>query len=98
MTRDDLIRRISERYPGISLAEARSLILDFIEAMKSSVIQSENLELRRFGVFEVHHRDSRVARNPKTGEKVQVGPRKSLIFRPGKILKIRMKNLTKRSS
>ncbi|MHB1286821.1 MAG: HU family DNA-binding protein [Leptospirales bacterium] len=98
MTRDDLIRRISERNPGISLLDARTLVLDFIDAMKASIIQSENLELRRFGVFEIHHRSSRIARNPKTGEKVSVGPRQSLIFRPGKILKLRMKNLTRKSS
>ncbi len=98
MTRDDLIRRISERNPGISILDARALVLDFIDAMKESIIQSENLELRRFGVFEIHHRSPRVARNPKTGEKVSVGPRQSLIFRPGKILKLRMKNLTRKSS
>ena len=98
MTRDDLIRRISERNPGISLLDSRTLVLDFIEAMQSSIIQSENLELRRFGVFEIHHRSARIARNPKTGEKVSVGPRQSLIFRPGKILKLRMKNLTRNSS
>lgn len=97
MTRDDLIRRVSERTPGISLFDARSLVLDFIEAMKSVIIESENLELRRFGVFEIHHRAARIARNPKTGEKVSVGPRQSLIFRPGKILKLRMRNLTRKS-
>ncbi|MHB1927524.1 MAG: HU family DNA-binding protein [Leptospirillum sp.] len=97
MTRDDLIKRIAEKNAGISLSDARDLVLDLFDSMKTVILEGESLELRRFGVFEIHHRQPRIARNPRTGEKVSVGPRKSLIFRPGKILKLRMKNLTRKS-
>jgi integration host factor subunit beta len=97
MTRDDLIRRIAEEMPGISIPEARRLILLFVEGMKKGLTEAENLEFRRFGVFEVHHRKPRTARNPRTGASVQVGSRRSLVFRQGKVLKARMKNLTKRT-
>ncbi|MCL4460245.1 MAG: integration host factor subunit beta [Nitrospirae bacterium] len=98
MTRDDLIKRVAEKNAGISLSEARNLVLDLFESMKSVILEGESLEIRRFGVFEIHHRKPRIARNPRTGEKVSVGERKSLIFRPGKILKLRMKNLTRKST
>ena len=98
MTRDDLIKRVAEKNAGISLSEARNLVLDLFESMKSVILEGESLEIRRFGVFEIHHRKLRIARNPRTGEKVSVGERKSLIFRPGKILKLRMKNLTRKST
>ena len=97
MTRDDLIKRIAEKNAGISLSDSRELVLDLFESMKSVILEGESLEIRRFGVFEIHHRKPRVARNPRTGQKVSVGERKSLIFRPGKILKLRMKNLTRKS-
>ncbi|AFS53324.1 HU family DNA-binding protein [Leptospirillum ferriphilum] len=97
MTRDDLIKRIAEKNAGISLSDSRELVLDLFESMKSVILEGESLEIRRFGVFEIHHRKPRIARNPRTGEKVSVGERKSLIFRPGKILKLRMKNLTRKS-
>lgn len=98
MTRDDLIKRVAEKNAGISLSEARNLVLDLFESMKSVILEGESLEIRRFGVFEIHHRKPRIARNPRTGEKVSVGERKSLIFRPGKILKLRMNNLTRKST
>ncbi len=97
MTRDDLIKRVAEKNAGISLSESRDLVLELFESMKSVILEGESLEIRRFGVFEIHHRKPRIARNPRTGEKVSVGERKSLIFRPGKILKLRMKNLTRKS-
>ena len=97
MTRDDLIKRIAEKNAGISLSDSRELVLDLFESMKSVILEGESLEIRRFGVFEIHHRKPRIARNPRTGEKVSVGERKSVIFRPGKILKLRMKNLTRKS-
>jgi len=97
MTRDDLIKRIAEKNAGISLSDSRELVLDLFESLKSVILEGESLEIRRFGVFEIHHRKPRIARNPRTGEKVSVGERKSLIFRPGKILKLRMKNLTRKS-
>ncbi len=97
MTRDDLIKRVAEKNAGISLSESRDLVLELFESMKSVILEGESLEIRRFGVFEIHHRKPRIARNPRTGEKVSVGDRKSLIFRPGKILKLRMKNLTRKS-
>lgn len=97
MTRDDLIKRVAEKNAGISLSESRDLVLELFESMKSVILEGESLEIRRFGVFEIHHRKPRIARNPRTGEKVSIGERKSLIFRPGKILKLRMKNLTRKS-
>ena len=45
------------------------------------------MEIRRFGTFAIRQRGGRMGRNPKTGERVVVGPKKIAFFKPGKELK-----------
>jgi integration host factor subunit beta len=47
----------------------------------------EKVELRGFGSFRIRQRDERTGRNPKTGEKVHVPPKKIPYFKPGKHLR-----------
>ena len=51
------------------------------------------IELRNFGVFEVKLRAARKARNPRTGEKVFVGEKFVVTFKPGKEMEERVRNL-----
>ena len=51
------------------------------------------IELRDFGVFEVKKRAARKARNPRTGEQVEV-PRKHVVtFKPGKYMEAKVRDL-----
>ena len=47
----------------------------------------EKVQIVGFGAFEVKERPARKARNPKTGEEIQIGARRSPMFKPGKALK-----------
>jgi len=61
-----------------------------IEAMTEVLAENGRVEVRGFGTFSVRQRNPRVARNPKSNEKVSVGERKAVYFRPGKLLKARV--------
>ena len=58
--------------------------------MADALIQGERIEIRGFGGFDLHHRLPRIARNPKTGEAVQVSTKVVIHFKPGKDLKDRV--------
>ena len=47
----------------------------------------EKVQIVGFGAFEVKERPARKARTPKTGEEIQIGARRSPMFKPGKALK-----------
>jgi DNA-binding protein HU-beta/integration host factor subunit beta len=57
------------------------------------LVRERRIELRNFGVFEVKPRAARKARNPRTGEQVDV-PRKHVVtFKPGKYMEAKVRDL-----
>ncbi|HOM57860.1 MAG TPA: HU family DNA-binding protein, partial [Candidatus Latescibacteria bacterium] len=58
------------------------------EGMRESLMRGDRIEIRGFGVFEVRNtRPKPAARNPRTGDIIQVPARRKTHFKPGKILK-----------
>jgi integration host factor subunit beta len=55
--------------------------------MKDSLAQGERVEIRNFGNFSLRKREARKARNPKTGEVVDVPAKRVPFFKAGKELK-----------
>jgi integration host factor subunit beta len=62
-----------------------------VETIFDSVVRSlragDKIEIRGFGSFRTRQRNSRMGRNPKTGEKVEVPAKKIPFFKPSKELK-----------
>ena len=56
------------------------------------------VELRNFGVFQIKRREARMARNPRTGEQVAVLAKSVVIFKPGKEMEARVRELDRRSA
>ena len=54
------------------------------------MVQGERIEIRGFGGFDSHHRPSRSARNPKTGEMFQLPAKVAIHFKPGKEMRDRV--------
>ena len=61
-----------------------------IEQMSQALADGERIEIRGFGSFSLHYRPSRVGRNPKTGEPVELPPKCVPHFKPGKELRERV--------
>ncbi len=86
MTKQELIKLIAEKM-GITHKESSDAVNLIIEAMTDALSRGESIKIKGFGVFNVKEMGEKIARNPKTGEKVKVPPRKVVRFKPGKDLK-----------
>jgi integration host factor subunit beta len=85
-TKKELTNKIAE-----SLKQRQMLVRDIVQAFLDSCVDElasgNRLEFRDFGVFETVSRAARKARNPKTGEVVEVPPKTVVDFKMGKRMK-----------
>src|SRR5690606_17172933 len=63
------------------------------DAIVETLVSERRIELRNFGVFEVKKRAARKARNPRTGERVDVSEKYVVTFKPGKEMEERVREL-----
>jgi integration host factor subunit beta len=90
MTKSQLIERIAERAPHVPRREVERIVNTVFEAMVGALRAEERIEIRGFGSFAVKVREAREARNPRTGERVQVPRRLNPFFTVGKELRDRL--------
>lgn len=90
MTKKDIVRTIAEQ---IDLPQLRTkdLVQRTFDALIEALVKEGRIELRNFGVFEIKRREARMARNPRTGEKVPVQAKNVLTFKPGKEMEARVR-------
>jgi len=92
-TKADLVDAVHGR-TKMDIQEIRLVLDIFVGEIKAALMQRRVIELRGFGTFEVRTRKARRgARNPKTGEVVSVNPRGSVVFRPGRDLKLTFRDI-----
>ncbi|NIP59346.1 MAG: integration host factor subunit beta [Gemmatimonadetes bacterium] len=85
MTKADLVEQVTEAIgPGITKKDCALVVDGFLNAVKPALADGEHIEIRGFGTFKVRHRKARTARNPRTGEPVEVPPRDVPVFKPSK--------------
>ena len=65
----------------------RDIVQSFLDEIVSELAKNNRLEFRDFGVFKVSSRPPRIAQNPKTLEKVQVGAKRTVKFKMGRLMK-----------
>jgi integration host factor subunit beta len=75
---------------NISKAEAAKVVQIFFDSMSEAMARGERVEIRGLCSFFVKEYKSYVGRNPKTGEKVTIKPKKLPFFKSGKELKERV--------
>jgi len=93
--KSDLIQRLVEEMDTFSEETnykiktniARETVNLFFDFIKEALQQNDRVELRGFGSFMVKDYGSYIGRNPKTGVLVEVQPKRSAVFRPGRELK-----------
>lgn len=90
MTKSELIKILKEKHPTLQLKEVSSLVDVFFDMLTQSLKKKDRVEIRGFGTFSLRKRKARLARNPRTGDKVQVADRHAVYFRAGKSLKERI--------
>ena len=82
MTKKDIVLRITDM-TGIKQVDVKRIVQKTFDVIVDSLVRSEKVELRNFGVFKIKERKARFGRNPRTGESVPVPPRKVVVFKPG---------------
>ena len=92
MTKQDIVRTISERL-DLPKAKAQEAVQTTFDALINALVKDGRIELRNFGVFQIKRRGGRVARNPRTGDAVNVPPRSFVSFKPGKEMEARVRKL-----
>jgi nucleoid DNA-binding protein len=90
MTKKDIVLKITDM-TGIKQVDVKRVVQKTFDVIVESLIRSEKVELRNFGVFKIKERRARFGRNPRTGESVPVPPRKVVVFKPGLEMKQRIK-------
>ncbi|WP_243436090.1 HU family DNA-binding protein [Acanthopleuribacter pedis] len=86
MTKADLVEAVSQSI-NVSKREAEVVVNTFLECVVGALNRGEGVELRGFGSFRIRERGPRTGRNPRTGESVEVAPKKVPYFKVGKQLK-----------
>lgn len=89
MNKLELISTLKER-ANLTKAEAAEVIRLFFDSMAESFIQGERVEIRGLCSFHIKEYKSYTGRNPKTGQKVQIPPKRLPFFKCGKELKERV--------
>jgi nucleoid DNA-binding protein len=91
VTKKEIVRDICERAKEEKLMKGnltqlatKEIVQWTFEAIIATLVQEGRIELRNFGVFEVKQRKPRKARNPRTGDRVDVAAKNVVTFQPGK--------------
>lgn len=87
MTKSVLIEKVSERIGSLTRKQTEIVVDTVFESIKEALVKGEKIEIRGFGNFKPKTRKPRKARNPKTGEKVEVPGKRVLHFKVGKALR-----------
>ena len=90
MVKSEFVRALNEKLPGSQLDDMEAAVNCLLKHMADALVQSERIEIRGFGSFNLHHRLPRSARNPKTGEMFQLPEKVAVHFKPGKEMKDRV--------
>ena len=83
MTKKEIVKTISEEC-GLTQLKTKEIVQRTFEAIIETLVSEGRIELRNFGVFEVKKRAARKARNPRSGERVDVPEKYVVTFKPGK--------------
>lgn len=89
MTKKNLVQSIAEEL-DLPQLETKEIVQKTLDAIIEVLAAEGRVELRDFGVFEVRKRKPRQARNPRSGEKVMVGERVTVKFKPGRAVEERV--------
>lgn len=87
MTQQELIQRVSERLEDVPRRHVEDSVKAAFDAIMDALADHEQVAIPSFGKFETRAQAARVARNPRTGERVEVPARTVPRFKPSTVLK-----------
>jgi integration host factor subunit beta len=89
VNKSELIEKMSAK-TGLNVFQAEEVVNLIYRKMRETMVQGGRIEIRGFGSFVVKEYQAYQGRNPKTGDKISVPPKKLPFFKVGKELKERI--------
>ncbi len=86
MTKADLVEEVT-KVTELPRKESEVVVETIFESIIRALQDGDKIEIRGFGSFRTRQRQGRIGRNPKTGAKVEVPPKRIPFFKPSKELK-----------
>ena len=89
MNKSELVETLANRN-GLTYKKSEEIVNIIFESMSDALVHGGRIEIRGFGSFVVKDYQAYMGRNPKTGEVIQVKPKKLPFFKVGKELRERV--------
>ncbi len=89
MNKSELIEKLASK-SGLNVLQSEEIVNLIYKRMRDTMVNGGRIEIRGFGSFVVKEYQPYQGRNPKTGEKIPVPPKKLPFFKVGKELKERI--------
>ncbi len=89
MNKSELIEKLAEKC-SLGHMQAEDVVNLIFDQMRDALAQGRRIEIRGFGSFVVKSYESYWGRNPKTGERIKVSPKRLPAFKVGKELRERL--------
>jgi len=86
MTKADLVEKVTS-LGDLTRRDGEVIVETIFDAVIGALKSGDKIEIRGFGSFRIRQRNSRVGRNPKTGDRVEVPAKKVPYFKPSKDLR-----------
>jgi integration host factor subunit beta len=90
ITKSDLVKALSKNQRYLAPKDVEVVVRSLINMLSNSLSSGERIEIRGFGSFNLHYHPSRIGRNPRTGESVNIAGKYVPHFKPGKELRKRV--------
>ena len=90
MTKSELITKLANENTHLFQRDIENIVSTIFDEVSNALAHGDRVELRGFGAFSIKARGSRVGRNPRTGESVEVGEKYIPYFKTGKQLRERL--------
>jgi nucleoid DNA-binding protein len=92
VTKKEIVKQISDDL-SLTQLKVKDIVQKTFDSIVETLLREGRIELRNFGVFEVKRRKARKARNPRTGDPVDVEPKNVVTFKPGKEMEEKVRQM-----
>lgn len=89
VTKKEVADRIASQ-TGTHQTVVKKIVQVFLDQIIDELAHSNRLEFRDFGIFEIKNRSARIGQNPKTLERVSVPPKRTVKFKVGRVMKLKV--------
>ena len=97
MTKSELIERLSQEQPHLPPRDVEFSVNAVLDHMRRALVAGDRIEIRGFGSIGLRYRMPRTGRNPKSGEAVSVPGKYVPHFKPGRLLRARVNQVSPES-